>query len=100
MEFTTRCAPESILKRRQDVITQRAMEKLVLLDVNGGEYFSLDEVGARVWDFCDGSRTASEVISMICQEYDDTSVTVEADVLGLLSDLLQETLLERHATSE
>jgi len=33
----------------------------VLLDIDSGEYFSLNEVGGRVWELCDGPRSIDSI---------------------------------------
>ena len=37
---------------------------LVLLNPRSGEYFTLEAVGPRVWQLCDGQRTLSEIATM------------------------------------
>ena len=84
---------DEILKRRDGIVTQQASQTLVLLDVEGGEYYSLNPVGARAWELCDGSRTVEEVIAIICQEYDAPGEDIRKDVIELLEDLTSENLL-------
>ena len=35
-----------------------------------GEYFTLDEVGGRVWELCDGTRSIDEIATIVTEEYD------------------------------
>ncbi len=78
---------ESCLTRREQILTQHAGETVVLLDPNSGEYFALDEVGARIWELCDGTRSVAELVEILCQEYDAPAATIQSDVLELLGDL-------------
>ena len=80
-------------KQREKVLAQRAADSLVLLNLEGGQYYSLDEVGARVWELCDGTRTVAELVSIIGREYDAPAETVRADVLELLTELADESLV-------
>ena len=84
---------DEILRRRDGVVTQQASQTLVLLDVEGGEYYSLNPVGARAWELCDGSRSVEEVIAIICQEYEASEEDIRKDVIGLLEELTGENLL-------
>jgi hypothetical protein len=78
--------------RKQDgVLAQQAGEKLLLLNAATGNYYSLDEVGARVWELLDGRKIA-EIAAAISQEYDAPS-SVESDILELLGDLEREQLI-------
>ena len=85
--------PASRLRHRERVLTQRAADSLVLLDVDGGEYFALDEVSGRVWDLCDGSHSVSAMVAALCQEYDAPAESVEEDVLSFLGEMADERLV-------
>jgi pyrroloquinoline quinone biosynthesis protein D len=81
-------------RRNEQVITQAAADAVFLFDLNRGEFYSLNDVGHRVWQLCDGSRSVDDLVYSICQEFEVPSETVEADVLELLADLIAEGLLE------
>jgi hypothetical protein len=81
------------LHRRQHILKQEAAGTVVLLDVEDGRYFALDEVGGRVWDLCDGNRTVSEIAALIGEEYDAPAETIERDLAELMSDLANEELV-------
>ena len=85
--------PESRLRHRERVLTQRAGDSLVLLDVDGGEYFALDEVSGRVWDLCDGERDVASVIAAVSAEYDAPVETIHEDVQEFLQEMVDANLL-------
>jgi coenzyme PQQ biosynthesis protein PqqD len=78
---------------RARVLAQRAGDTLVLLDLDAGSYFSLDEVGARVWELCDGQREVAAIVDTLQREYEAPAETVAVDVLALLRELTHERLL-------
>lgn len=86
-------APESLLRRRDRVLTQRAAGTLVLLDLDGGQYYALDEVSSRVWDLCDGERGVEAIVAKIGDEFDAPLDTIREDVLGFVQEMLDENLL-------
>ena len=65
----------------------------MLLDLDGGTYFALNEVGARVWELSDGSRTVAEIATQLADEYDAPVAVIQADVLELLGELEVEQLV-------
>jgi hypothetical protein len=73
--------------RKDKILQQRGSDSVVLLSLGNGEYYSLNEVGGRVWELCDGSHQVSDVISRICQEYEAPAELITADVVDLLADL-------------
>ena len=84
---------ESRPRRRDRVLTQRAAGTVVLLDLDGGQYYSLDEVSARVWEMCDGEHAVGGIVEAISAEYDAPVETIEEDVLAFLEEMLDEKLL-------
>ena len=80
-------------KQRERVLTQRMEEAVVLLDADSGKYYSLDEVGGRTWDLCDGTRTLRQLVAVISEEYEASANVVEADITELLTELTGENLV-------
>lgn len=73
--------------RGERIISRRADQTLILLDPDSGEYFTLDDVGGRIWELCDGSRSVDEIAAALAEEYDAPPEQIRADVAELLSDL-------------
>lgn len=84
----------SRVRRSERVIAQSAAGTTVLLSMDGGKYYSLDEVGSRVWELCDGTRSVGEAVAVLGGEYAVPRETLERDVLELLTDLRNENLVE------
>ncbi len=77
--------------RGPDVIWRKMGEEMVLLNVKNENYYSLNEVGSRVWELIDGQATPDQIASRVAEEYDAPEEQVESDVMELLRDLrLQE----------
>lgn len=82
------------LPRRSDrALAQEMAGSLVLLNPETGQYYRLDEVGARIWELCDGARSVSDIVGVLCDEYDAPPATVEADTRDLLAELAGERLV-------
>ena len=69
-------------ERDTEFVHRRIVDEVVLLPIrhNFGDLesiFTLNEVGARIWDLLDGTRTLVEVRDIIAGEFD-----VTADVAG------------------
>ena len=80
-------------QRQRQIIKQEAAGTVVLLNLDDGKYFALDEVGGRIWGLCDGSRTVSEIARLLGDEYEAPAETIEQDLTELLSDLAHEKLV-------
>jgi hypothetical protein len=84
---------ESRPQRRDRVLTQTAAGTLVLLDLDGGQYYSLDEVSARVWELCDGEHAVGAIVETISTEYEAPPDTIYEDVVAFLEEMRDEKLL-------
>jgi hypothetical protein len=65
----------------------------VLLSLDEGTYFSLNDVGAIVWTLCDGSHTVEDIIDALCAEFEAPPERIGADVVALVDDLASEGLV-------
>jgi coenzyme PQQ biosynthesis protein PqqD len=81
------------LRRQEGILAQEAQGETVLLRLQDGGYYALEEVGARIWDLCDGNRSVGEIVTILCAEFDAPEKTVQADVLEFIADLRRERLL-------
>jgi hypothetical protein len=79
--------------RSPRVLAQQADGATVLLSLDEGTYFRLNEVGALIWDLCDGDHTVGEIVDAISAEYDASLDQVGADVISLVEELSSERLL-------
>ena len=77
---------------KEGVLVQEMSGTRVILDSVTGNYFTLDEVGSRIWSLCDG-RSASSIVDVICDEYEAPPAVIRDDVLELLGELSRERLL-------
>jgi hypothetical protein len=82
-----------MLRPRPQVISQRGADAIVLLSLSHGRYYTLEGVGARAWELCDGTRSRRDVGVEISREYDVPFERVDADLAELIDDLVSEELL-------
>jgi hypothetical protein len=75
------------VRQRAHIVAARRGESTVLLDVTRGAYYSLDGVGARVWDLLGDPTSAEAVIADLVREYDAPPERIADDVAVLLRQL-------------
>ncbi len=78
--------PETVHARQFD-------DEMILLDLGAGEYFSLDAVGALVWEGLAAGRSAEEVAGAVVQQFDVEFPRALEDVLDLGTELMSAGLL-------
>ena len=82
---------------RSEAVAFRIIEgEAVLLSLEAGVYYTLNEVGRVAWELLDGRNSTDAVVSAICTEYDVEEETARRDVDELLNDLVNEGLIELH----
>ena len=47
----------------------------------------LNEIGSRVWDLLNGQRSESDIVDIICEEFDTTREVAQKDVREFLAAL-------------
>jgi len=74
-------------KRMEQVIAQKASDDWLLFNVSDGNYYSLNDIGGRIWELCDGTRTVSQLVTVLAAEYDASTGVLEKDIVELLEGL-------------
>jgi hypothetical protein len=86
-------AMDERLRRQDGVLAQQSHGQTVLLRLEDGAYYAIDDVGAEIWDRCDGEHTVSDLVAELCSEFDAPEAVIRADVLEFVSELRRERLL-------
>ena len=66
----------------------------VILDMKAGLYFSLDNVGAAIWDLVQQPRTVKEIRDAVLEAFAVEPDVCERDLVALLRDLAGRNLVE------
>lgn len=66
----------------------------VILDFETGTHFTLNEVASRAWQLADGSRTVSEIVKRLGEEFEADPSEIENDISRLIRDLSGRNLIE------
>ena len=77
------------------VVSREVGEETVLLNLESGNYFGLNAMGARMWKGLTEGRTEAEIEASILGEFDVTADVVARDYAELTASLLAAGLLER-----
>lgn len=73
---------------------------LVILDLARGDYFGVNEVGARLWAGLAGGKSPREIARELGAEYDVDEDVLLADLVRLTSELLAKGLVRRRDETE
>lgn len=84
--------PETILSRTANVAYEVVAGETMLVDLNTGIYFSLNEVGTLFWERLDGQQTIAEHAAALAARYDVAVQRVTQDLVRLADKLVTEKL--------
>lgn len=84
---------DHVVHRNENVVFRELEDEVVILSVETGKYYGLDEVGARVWSLIGDDRTVGELCQILVTEFDVTLDECTKDVIWLLSSMADEGLV-------
>lgn len=74
---------------------------IIILDLKAGVYFSLNDVGAKIWQLIQQPTSVAELRRAILDTFEVAPEVCERDLLALLRDLAARNLIEaRDGTTE
>ena len=68
-------------------------KKIVILDVNTSEYFSLTETAAALWRLLMAGKSTGEAVDCLFAEYDVPKATLVGEMRSLVDELCAQNLL-------
>lgn len=86
-------AEMSNLRPSERVISEVLDGEVVLLHLDTGKYYSLNETGTRLWELIAEHGDLARARDVLLEEYDTDSDTLTRDVEQLVSELSQRGLL-------
>jgi hypothetical protein len=91
---------DTLISIPEAVYTQEVGDETILLDTQGGRYFGLDPVGARIWQLIRKHGVLRPVYETLLTEYDVTSERLETDLLALIVKLIEKDLVRIQSATE
>src|SRR5205085_5202158 len=83
-------ADATVIFRSPSVLTAEVDGEIVMLSIERGHYFGLDDIGSDIWRRIDPPCSFAALIDKLAAEYDADRVTIAADVRALLSRMAAE----------
>jgi hypothetical protein len=87
-----------VYKRVDDVICRQVGNESILVPIthnvgNLDYIYTLSPVAARIWALFDGTLTIDQIVTAVCDEYDVSRDQAASDVVELVTDLMNVSLL-------
>lgn len=83
----------SFVQWSNDQIAATVDREIVILSVERGSYYGLDDVGSEIWQKMENPVRVDALCEVLAAKYDADRGTIERDVLALLDKLAAEGLV-------
>jgi hypothetical protein len=83
----------AIVVRARHLLASQFGPEVVILNLENGVYYSLDEVGARIWELLESPLTVGRIRNEIVTEYDVDARRCQRDIQSLLGALVAQGLV-------
>ena len=80
-------------RAKPDVLVRELDGEAVLLDLDTGRYFGLNETGRRIFELLGGERTLANLLEILVGEFAAPREELERDLAELLGELEREGLI-------
>jgi len=87
----------SVVKLTDNIISAPIDDEVVILSVDSGAYFGLDEIGSEIWRRLETPTRVDVLCDTLATKYHADRSTIEHDVLALLQSLIAERLVSVNA---
>jgi len=88
--------------RNHEVVARQIQGEVVIVPIRRGvgdlnSLYTLNPVGAVLWEFMNEGHTLGEMVQRICDEFEVTAAQAQRDIESFLDSLLEEKLVQSEA---
>ena len=84
----------SVVTAAKDQVSTDLGGEVVILSLESGQYYGLNDVGSRIWELTQEPRSVAAIRDTILGEYEIDAEPCERDLLALLNDLSNAGLIQ------
>jgi hypothetical protein len=89
MEAASRIADSTIISRSPSVLTAEVGGEVVMMSIEQGHYFGLDDIGSDIWKRLDPPCAFADLVDRLAADYDADRASIAADVRALLESMAE-----------
>ena len=78
---------DTVIARSPSVVTSVVDGEVLMMSIEQGRYFSLDDVAGDVWERLGSPRSFAGLVAELGAEYEAGPETIEADLRALLEEM-------------
>ena len=78
---------DTLVTRADGFKTASVQDDLMMLNIEQGAYYSMDSIGAEIWEMLKVPSSARDLVERLQQRYSVTPEQCQQDVLGFLREM-------------
>ena len=78
----------------ENVFAKKVQDEIMLLDLNSGLYYFLNEVGAQIWEMLEQGHPLENILQALAESYEADVSVLEQDLRQLVADLTSQGLIQ------
>lgn len=82
------------IARNPELLHAAAGDEVMMMNIEGGNYFGLDPIGRRIWELIAEPATIADICARLTSEYDVAPDTCQAEVLTFLTKLADHGIID------
>src|ERR1700674_3324078 len=83
-------ADVTVISRSPSVLTAEVEGEIVMMSIERGSYFGLDDIGSDIWKRIEQPCTFAPLIDVLAAAYDADRAAIAADVRALLDRMAEQ----------
>jgi len=99
MARTPQIGLSTIIRRNSDILTEAIDDELVMLNLEAGKYYGLDDIASHIWSELEEPLSAEKLCESLTAKFDVDRETCQRETLEFLNWLLAENLVETDETT-
>lgn len=85
---------DTIAAQSKGLVTADMDGEKVMLNIEKGKYFGLNDIGSRIWELLEKPHRVHELVAVLIREYDVDEKVCQDDVLNYISKLYAQGLVD------
>jgi hypothetical protein len=86
-DATSPITDSTIISRSPSVLTAEVDGEIVMMSIEQGQYFGLDDIGSDIWKRLDPPCAFADLIERLAADYDADRASIATDVWALLESM-------------
>lgn len=84
----------SVISKKEDAVMAELDGKVVIMSIENGQYYALDEIGTDIWKRIEGSVAVKSIVEQLVQEYEVLEERCIEDLIAFLQSIESKGLIK------